>query len=204
MTPNRNPFAAAMTAIAATLLLEGCGQGPSPAVASGTREKSPAAATSTAASTASIPKAASSASDKPADTDHPSLKVTTLDGAAYDLASQRGHWVVINFWATWCGPCLQEIPDLTGFAKSRHDVAVIGLDYEEIEKPELQAFLKKHTPGYPIAMIDTFHPPHDFDAPRALPTTYLIGPDGHLVKKFLGPITIKELQQQIDHAKPAS
>jgi thiol-disulfide isomerase/thioredoxin len=152
---------------------------------------------------AALPESAKDASATPSDKTHPKLKVTTFDGKPYELSAQCGRWVVVNFWATWCGPCLQEIPDLTAFIKKRKGVAVIGLDFEEIEKPALQAFLKQHTPGYPIALIDTYHPPADFDTPRALPTSYLIGPDGTIVHKFLGPITIKEIEQQIDRAKPA-
>jgi thiol-disulfide isomerase/thioredoxin len=153
---------------------------------------------------AAAPAPTASASEQPADKSQPRLRVTTFDGKPYDLAAQCGQWVVVNFWATWCGPCLQEIPDLTAFARKRKDVAVVGLDFEEIGKPELDAFLKQHTPGYPIALIDTYHPPQDFDTPRALPTSYLIGPDGALVHKFLGPITIKEIEQQIERAKPAN
>jgi thiol-disulfide isomerase/thioredoxin len=172
------------------------------------RSTPPTSATATAALTpmqtcqrnAALPAPAAPASAAPSDKSNPRLKVTTIDGKPYDLADQCGHWVVVNFWATWCGPCLQEMPELTAFTKTRKDVAVIGLDFEEIERPVLEAFLKEHHPGYPIALVDTYHPPADFDTPRALPASYLIGPDGARVYKFLGPITLKELRQQIDKA----
>lgn len=144
-----------------------------------------------------------SVSAKPSDKTYPKLKITTFDGRPYELSGHCGHWVVVHFWATWCGPCQQEISDLTAFIKTRNDVAVIGLAYQEIERPEMEAFLKQHTPGYPIAVINSRQPPADFDAPNALPVSYLIGPDGAVVKKFLGPITITGLKHAIDQAKPA-
>ncbi|WP_415000466.1 TlpA family protein disulfide reductase [Arenimonas sp.] len=130
----------------------------------------------------------------------PSLKLETFDGKTFDLAEHRGRWVVVNFWATWCTPCLKEIPDLDAFDKTRADVDIIGLAYEEIERADMEAFLKEHPMSYPMAIIDTYNPPADFDTPRGLPMTYLIAPDGKVAKQFLGPTTSEELAKMIEKA----
>lgn len=127
----------------------------------------------------------------------PALKVTTIDGKAWDLAGHRGHWVVVNFWATWCGPCLKEMPDLSALDAMREHVEVIGLAYEEIEPAELRAFLQQHPVVYPVAIVDVYDPPADFATPRGLPTTYLIAPDGRIAKHFLGPVAAAEIDAAI-------
>ena len=147
-----------------------------------------------AVSIASATSAASAASVVVAKPEVPSLVIDTFDGKKYNLADHRGHWVVVNFWATWCNPCLKEMPDLDAFDKSRADVDVIGLSYEEIEHADMVAFLKQHVVHYPIAVLDVYHPPADFDTPRGLPMTYLIAPDGKIAKKTLGPVTVADLK----------
>ena len=127
----------------------------------------------------------------------PQLQVPTVDGKTYDLASHRGQWVVVNFWATWCAPCLQEMPELSALHAMRSNVEVVGLAYEDIELDEMQAFLKEHPVAYPIAIIDTFSPPKDFATPRGLPMTYLIAPDGKVARQFLGPVNAQEIEQAI-------
>ncbi len=134
------------------------------------------------------------------DAERPSLKIATLDGAMYDLAAKRGGWVVVNFWATWCAPCIKEMPELDAFDAERADVDVIGLTYEEIEVEEMRAFLKKRPVNYPIALVDTYDPPADFPTPRGLPMTYVIDPDGRIAKEFMGPVTGAELAAIIDAA----
>ncbi|WP_414648285.1 TlpA family protein disulfide reductase [Dyella sp.] len=129
----------------------------------------------------------------------PTLKVTTLDGKPYDLAAQRGHWVIVNFWATWCGPCIKEIPGIAHFVATHPNVRAIGIAYEDTEPSDIRAFLAKHPVTYPIAQVTMDKPLKDFDEPLGLPTTWLIGPDGKVAKHFTGPITATDLAAAIGH-----
>lgn len=130
----------------------------------------------------------------------PSLDVKTLDGKTFELAAQKGKWVIVNYWATWCGPCVKEMPALSAFVAAHDDVTAIGLAFEDTEIADLEAFLKKHPVSYAIAQIDIDNPPAAFDVPRGLPMTYVIAPDGSVAKQFIGPINEKDLAKVTGHA----
>ncbi len=130
----------------------------------------------------------------------PSLKVKTLDGSVFDLAAQKGKWVIVNYWATWCGPCVKEMPALSAFVAAHDDVTAIGLAFEDTDRADLETFLKKHPVSYPIAQVDIDNPPAAFDVPRGLPMTYVIAPDGSIAKQFVGPINEKDLAKVTGHA----
>ncbi|KZC22134.1 hypothetical protein RHOFW104T7_02230 [Rhodanobacter thiooxydans] len=124
----------------------------------------------------------------------PTLHVTTLDGKTFDLAAQRGKWVIVNYWATWCVPCIKEMPDISRFVAAHQNVTAIGLAYEDSEPADIKAFLVKHPVVYPIAQVSLDQPPKDFDEPRGLPTTYVIGPNGKVAKHIVGPVTEASLE----------
>ena len=130
----------------------------------------------------------------------PGLVVTTLDGAVYDLADRRGRWVVVNFWATWCAPCLKEMPELSALDVMREHIEVIGLAYEATDAETLRMFLEQRPVAFPVALVDTYDPPRDFPTPRGLPQTCLVAPDGRLVKTFVGPVTAADLERAIEAA----
>jgi thiol-disulfide isomerase/thioredoxin len=206
MTPFRHLLAPALLALAA------CSQAPAPAPAASAPPVAPAPAPAPAAPAAPVAHANACPSPAPyvsrgADAttlDSPTLVVDTWDDGCFDLAAHRGQWVVVTFWATWCNPCLKEIPDLAAFDAARDDVDVVGLAFEEIERADMEAFLKDHPIPYPFAVVDVFHPPADFAVPKGLPNTYLIAPDGRVAKAFYGPTTSAELDKLIhDAAAPA-
>jgi len=141
---------------------------------------------------------AATAATPPATAVRPTLQIDTLEHGRFDLAEQRGHWVVVNFWATWCAPCIKEMPELSEFDESRDDLVVIGLAFEEISADDMRAFLAKRPVVYPIALLDVYAPPADFETPRGLPMTYLIAPDGVVARRFLGPVTAANLTEAID------
>lgn len=131
----------------------------------------------------------------------PELKIATLDGKSFDLAAQKGHWVIVNFWATWCSPCIKELPEISKFVKENKNVRAIGLAYEDTDKAEIETFLKAHPVSYPIAQVDVFDPPQAFETPRGLPMTYIVDPDGKIAQKFTGPVDEAALRKAIPAAK---
>ncbi|PXV58747.1 Thiol-disulfide isomerase or thioredoxin [Dyella jiangningensis] len=132
----------------------------------------------------------------------PSIRLTTLDGKPYDLAAQRGKWVIVNYWATWCVPCIKEMPDISRFVAAHKDkVSAIGLAYDDSDVADIKAFLLKHPVSYPVAQVTLDKPLKDFDEPRGLPTTWLIAPDGKVAKRFVGTVDEASLGEAIGLGK---
>jgi thiol-disulfide isomerase/thioredoxin len=112
--------------------------------------------------------------------------LSQLHGDQVSVSGFRGKWVVLNYWATWCGPCRKEIPDLSVLHESRDDIVVLGLAFEDTEIEYFDEFLEEFHPTYPILLVDVYEPPEPFGAPRALPTTIVLNTEGYPVKTYLG------------------
>jgi len=123
-----------------------------------------------------------------------------LGGGEVSLSDYRGEWVVVNYWATWCAPCRQEMPELSELHEQREDVTVLGLAYEEVEDNDFEAFLQASPVSYPILKVDVYAPPEPFGAPKVLPTTIILDREGRAVKAFLGPVTRASIERFLDGA----
>ena len=121
-----------------------------------------------------------------------------LGGGEVSLSDYLGQWVVVNYWATWCTPCLKEIPDLSELHEERSDLTVLGLAFEDLEDSDFDEFLEDFEVSYPILKVDVYQPPEPFGAPRALPTTIILDQQGRAVKAFLGPVTREAIEGFID------
>jgi len=122
-------------------------------------------------------------------------KFEFLSGEVKTLSEFNGQWLLINYWAVWCKPCIKEIPELNALNK-RPEVSVIGYDFDQALGGELIKQVKKMGIQFPIVMQD---PAELFEqtTPSALPATMLINPKGDLVSWLYGPQTKESIERVI-------
>lgn len=121
-----------------------------------------------------------------------------LDGKTYRLSDYRGKWVLVNYWATWCPPCREELPELEIFHNNHkdNDAVVIGVAMEDISEERLSKFVDKQFLSFPILMSKPVAR-SELGAIPGLPTSFLITPTGEVAARQVGPVTAGDLEEFI-------
>jgi len=133
----------------------------------------------------------------------PGFDLERLDGPGkLSLASLRGKAVVVNFWASDCAPCKQEMPRLVSFASSwaGRGVVVVGIDVLEYTKGPARAFSRRYGATYPMVFDPRGSTVDPWGVGQGTPQTFFVDRRGRIVDHVLGPVTTKALHDGARHA----
>jgi thiol-disulfide isomerase/thioredoxin len=120
--------------------------------------------------------------------------MTDTSGKVHKLSQYKGKWVLVNFWATWCPPCLEEIPDLVELHENRkNNLVVLGVALDYRDGGQVKDFADSMLVSYPVILGDR-KMAAQVGPVDGLPTTYLYNPQGKLVARQLGAITRADVE----------
>lgn len=122
---------------------------------------------------------------------------------ADSLAAYRGSWTLINYWAEWCAPCIEEIPELNAFDDTHPDIAVLGVNFDGATGAALAEQERKLGVEFPTLAQD---PAAELgiSRPAVLPTTLVVAPHGAVAATLLGPQTERSLGDALATARAES
>ena len=120
--------------------------------------------------------------------------IEIFNGPDTNLNKLNGNWIVINYWADWCAPCIKEIPELNEFAKENNDLLVFTFNFDQLDEDDLKPVAKKFNIEVPSIVTH----PRDIwgiQTPPAVPATFFINPDGDLALSLFRPQTKDDLNK---------
>ena len=121
-------------------------------------------------------------------------------GNIFTEKNTKGKYLVINFWASWCTPCLKEIPAFVEFYKENSGhVEILGLDFEPVNVEVINEFVERFSINYPIILYSHINDTefNKFGEIVGMPTTIIYSPEGELLQTFMGEITVEDLNKYI-------
>ncbi|HEY9100260.1 MAG TPA: TlpA disulfide reductase family protein [Thiobacillus sp.] len=125
------------------------------------------------------------------------FKVTDTNGKSHSLSGYKGKWVLVNYWATWCPPCLEEIPDLIALHETKkNNLVVIGIAMDYKSSKQVTDFAEGLLVTYPI-VLGTPKIVNQIGPMQGLPTTYLFNPEGKMVAQQVGALTREAVETYI-------
>ena len=125
---------------------------------------------------------------------------TALDGVDYRWKSLQGNWLVVNYFAEWCVPCLREIPELNKFyATNKDQLAMFAVSFDALSHAQLSELQKKYNIQFPV--IEHFDTDTPMGRPNSLPATFIIAPDGTVAKQLLGEQSAESLTTALNILK---
>jgi cytochrome c biogenesis protein CcmG, thiol:disulfide interchange protein DsbE len=125
----------------------------------------------------------------------PPLKGSTLDGGTFDLAAVTGKPTVVNFFASWCGPCNQEAPEVVAFARAHPDVRVVGVDTND-KSLDGRSFAEKYGITYPVVQDSNGAMAGDWGV-TGIPTTFFIDRSGKVQTSIVGASTQAQFEENL-------
>ena len=127
----------------------------------------------------------------------PEFTLTSTDGKNIKLSQYKGKVVILDFWATWCGPCRKGIPDLIEIQKEfGKDVVVIGISLDDGTKSEVVPFMKRIGINYPV-VYGNLEITQQYGGIEGIPTSFIINKKGEIVDKHVGLVPKSEFTNQI-------
>ena len=114
--------------------------------------------------------------------------IDVFNGKDTSLEKLKGQWVVVNYWADWCAPCIKELPELFEFSKENNDVLVYVFNFDELDAEDLVPVAKRFNLKLPSLIS---HPREiwGIETPPAVPATFFINPEGVVVESLFRPQT---------------
>jgi thiol-disulfide isomerase/thioredoxin len=120
------------------------------------------------------------------------------DGTKTSLDAWKGRWVIVNYWAEWCAPCREEIPELNALSREHGDrVLVVGVNFDGLQDLALTDLIVRMGIEFPVLTTDP-REHWQYDRPSVLPTTVVIDASGNVVRTLVGPQTQSTLAGILD------